>query len=96
MARGRPVAFAAFDMLWPDRHALTDRPWRERRAQLDELALEGPAWTTTSAYEGDPAPLLEAAAASGWTTLVAKRVDAAYDPSASPSSWRVVPVPPPG
>ena len=60
LGRDQPVAFVAFDLLWLDGHALTDRPWRERRERLDELALEGPSWTTPSAYEGDPAPLLEA------------------------------------
>ena len=65
LGRDQPVAFVAFDLLWLDGHPLTDRPWHERRRRLDELALEGPAWTTPSAYEGDPAPLLEAAAASG-------------------------------
>ena len=54
LGRDQPVAFVAFDLLWLDGHALTDRPWRQRRERLDELALEGPAWTTPSAYEGDP------------------------------------------
>jgi bifunctional non-homologous end joining protein LigD len=93
MGRDQPVAFVAFDLLWLDGHALTERPWHERRARLDDLALEGPSWTTPSAYEGDSAPLLEAAAASGVETLVAKRADAPYDPSLDPSPWRIFPVP---
>jgi bifunctional non-homologous end joining protein LigD len=93
LGRDQPVAFVAFDLLWLDGHALTGQPWRERRERLDELALEGPSWTTPSAYEGDPAPLLEAAAATGVETLVAKRVDAPYDPSLEPSPWRIFPVP---
>jgi bifunctional non-homologous end joining protein LigD len=93
LARDQPVAFVAFDLLWLDGHPLTGRPWHERRSRLDELALEGPAWTTPSAYEGDPAPLLEAAAASGVDTLVANRLDAPYDPSQDPSPWRIFPVP---
>jgi bifunctional non-homologous end joining protein LigD len=94
LARDRPVVFVAFDLLWLDGHPTTGRPWHERRARLDELALEGPAWTTPSAYQGDPAPLLAAARASGVETLVAKRVDAAYDPSLHPPPWRLFPVPP--
>jgi bifunctional non-homologous end joining protein LigD len=93
LGRDQPVAFVAFDLLWLDGHALTGQPWRQRRERLDELALEGPSWTTPSAYEGDPAPLLEAAAASGVETLVAKRLDAPYDPSLEPSPWRIFPVP---
>jgi bifunctional non-homologous end joining protein LigD len=87
------VAFVAFDLLWLDGHALTERPWTERRERLDGLALEGPSWTTPSAYEGDPAPLLEAAAASGVETLVAKRLDAPYDPALDPPPWRTFRVP---
>jgi bifunctional non-homologous end joining protein LigD len=93
LARDQPVAFVAFDLLWLDGHPLTDRPWRERRERLDQLALEGPAWTTPSAYEGDPAPLVEAAAASGVDTLVAKQLDAPYDPALDPPPWRIFPVP---
>ena len=89
LARDQPVAFVAFDLLWLDGHPLGERPWRERRERLDELALEGPAWTTPSAYEGDPAPLVQAAATSGVETLVAKRIDAPYDPSLRPSPWRI-------
>ena len=93
LGRDQPVAFVAFDLLWLDGHSLTERPWHERRVRLDELALEGPAWTTPSAYEGDPAPLLRAATTSGVDSLVAKRADAPYDPSLDPSPWRVFPVP---
>jgi bifunctional non-homologous end joining protein LigD len=93
LGRDQPVAFVAFDLLWLDGHSLTERPWHERRARLDELALEGPAWTTPSAYEGDPAPLLRAATTSGVDSLVAKRVDAPYDPSLDPSPWRIFAVP---
>jgi bifunctional non-homologous end joining protein LigD len=90
LARDQPVTFAAFDLLWQDGHPLTDRPWSERREMLEALDLEGPAWTTPSAYTGDPAPMLAAAAESGVTELVAKRTDSAYDPLADPPVWRVV------
>jgi bifunctional non-homologous end joining protein LigD len=93
LARDQPVALVAFDLLWLDGHPQMDQPWRERRARLDELGLEGPAWTTPSAYEGDAAPIVEAAAASGVDTLLAKRVDAHYDPALEPSPWRIFRVP---
>jgi bifunctional non-homologous end joining protein LigD len=89
LGRDQPVAFVAFDLLWLDGHSFTEKPWHERRARLDELALEGPAWTTPSAYEGDPAPLLQAATKTGVDALVAKRVDAPYDPSLHPSPWTI-------
>jgi bifunctional non-homologous end joining protein LigD len=77
-----------FDLLWLDGHPLTAEPWRDRRRLLDELALEGPAWTTPSAYVGDPAPIIEAASKSGVAQLIAKRVDSPYDQSAEPPPWR--------
>lgn len=92
LARDAPVTYAAVDLLWQDGYPLTDRPWSERRAALEALGLEGPAWTTPSAYTGDPAPMLAAAAASGVTELVAKRVDSRYDPTADPPPWRLVTV----
>jgi bifunctional non-homologous end joining protein LigD len=88
LARDQPVSLVLFDLLWLDGHALTAEPWQDRRRLLDELALEGPAWTTPSAYVGDPAPIIEAAAKSGVAQLVAKRVDSPYDQSAEPAPWR--------
>jgi bifunctional non-homologous end joining protein LigD len=90
LARDAPITYVAVDLLWQDGHALTDRPWHERRAALEALGLESPAWTTPSAYTGDPAPMLEAAAASGVTELVAKRVASTYDPTLDPPPWRIV------
>jgi bifunctional non-homologous end joining protein LigD len=88
LARDQPVSLALFDLLWLDGHLLTAEPWRDRRRLLDELALEGPAWTTPSAYVGDPAPIVEAASKSGVAQLIAKRVDSPYDQSAEPAPWR--------
>ena len=66
----------------------TGQPWADRRAQLEDLGLDGTAWTTPSAYTGDPAPMLAAAVEAGVTELVAKRVEAHYDPSLDPPPWR--------
>ena len=92
LARDQPVLFVAFDVLWLDGHSVADRPWTGRRAVLDGLGLDGAAWTTPSAYTGDPAPMLAAAAGSDVTELVAKRVDAPYRPDLDPSPWRLVDV----
>jgi bifunctional non-homologous end joining protein LigD len=94
LAHQEPVTFVAFDLLWRDGYPRTDRPWHERRAELDDLDLEGPAWATPSAYVGDPAPVVTAAAGAGLSELVAKRVDAPYDPDLDPPPWRLVAVPP--
>jgi bifunctional non-homologous end joining protein LigD len=94
LARDQPVAFVAFDLLWLEGHALTGEPWDRRRQLLDELGLDGPAWRTPSAYVGDPAPIIEAAARTGVDRLVAKRVDAPYEPAGEPPPWRTFAVPP--
>ena len=46
------VTFVAFDVLWLDGASLVARPYAERRARLEELALAGPCWTTTPSYRG--------------------------------------------
>lgn len=95
LARNEPVTFVVFDLLWLDGHATTGQPWHERRGRLEDLALDDGAWTTPSVYQGDPAPLIGAAGESGVDFLIAKQVDAPYDPSLQPSPWRIFPVPHP-
>jgi bifunctional non-homologous end joining protein LigD len=91
LARDAPVTFVAVDLLWLDGHPVTGEPWRLRRERLEALGLDGPAWTTPAAYTGDPAPMLAAARADGGVdALVAKRVDAPYDPDLDPPAWRLV------
>ncbi len=90
LSRDQPVLFVAFDVLWLDGHSLADRSWADRRGVLEDLALDGAAWTTPSAYTGDPAPMLAAAAGSDVTELVAKRVDSPYEPDLDPPPWRLV------
>jgi len=92
LARDAPVTFVAFDLLWLEGHPTGELPWHDRRRLLDELDLEGDAWSTPRAATGDPAPLLAAAAASGVERLVAKRTDAPYDPSLDPPPWHTFPV----
>jgi len=65
------------------------------RRALDSLGLDGAAWTTPSAYTGDPAPMVAAAAEAGVTELVAKRLDAPYDPTLDPPPWRLFAPPDP-
>ena len=89
LARDQPVLFVAVDLLWRDGHPTLDLPWSDRRAQLEDLGLDGSAWTTPSAYTGDPEPMLTAAAEAGVNELVAKRVDSPYDPTLDPPPWRL-------
>jgi len=81
-----PVVYAIFDLLYLDGHPLMERPWRERRAALEELALEGPAWRTPAAHD-DGAALLEATRRQGLEGVVAKRRDSRYEPGRRSRAW---------
>jgi bifunctional non-homologous end joining protein LigD len=76
-----------FDVLWLDGHSLTGLPLRERRARLEALELAGPSWQTPAQLEGTGAELLEATAKSGLEGLLAKRLDAPYEPGRRSGAW---------
>ena len=45
-AQDYPVVYVIFDLLYLDGHDLMGLPYSERRARLEELGLDGPAWQT--------------------------------------------------
>jgi bifunctional non-homologous end joining protein LigD len=87
LARDHPVRLVAFDLLWRDGHPRIDRPWHERRDELEALALDGPAWQVPRVHEGDGADLLAALRARGGGALVAKRRSSPYRPGAVTGDW---------
>ncbi|MGH9246980.1 MAG: DNA polymerase ligase N-terminal domain-containing protein [Acidimicrobiales bacterium] len=87
LARDQPAAAVVVDLLWIDGHPVIDVPWSERRQALDDLALDGPAWRTPSAHHGDGEALLDAARTQRLSGLVAKRVDALYQPGQRSDDW---------
>lgn len=87
-ARAQPVTFMAFDLLHLDGRSLLSLPYTERRAQLEQLALDGPAWKAPRAHHGGGAALLEATRAHGLEGVVAKRLDSAYLPGRRSDAWR--------
>jgi bifunctional non-homologous end joining protein LigD len=76
------VVYEVQDLVYLDGHSLTEHPWHERRARLEELRLDGPAWRVSRAHVGDGAALLEAARQQGLAGMVAKPVDSRYAPDA--------------
>jgi bifunctional non-homologous end joining protein LigD len=76
-----------FDVLFLDGHSTLELPYEERRAALEELALEGPAWQTPSYHRGEGRALLEAARQRGLAGLVAKRLDSPYEPGKRSRAW---------
>ncbi len=86
-ARAVPVTIVLFDLLFLDGHRLAREPYAERRARLEGLALEGPAWRTPSARRGDGDALLEATRRQGLEGIVAKRLDSPYEPGRRSPCW---------
>jgi bifunctional non-homologous end joining protein LigD len=63
------------------------RPYIERRALLDALALEGPAWCATARLRGSVANVLAACAEHDVEGVVAKRTDSPYRPGERSGDW---------
>jgi bifunctional non-homologous end joining protein LigD len=76
-----------FDLLWLDGHSLMGLPYTERRARLAELELEGPRWRTPEYVAGRGADMLAATEAQGLEGIVAKRLDAPYEPGRRSPCW---------
>jgi bifunctional non-homologous end joining protein LigD len=86
-ATSAPVMLVAFDLVWLDGHPRFEVPWEQRRADLEALALDGPAWSMSTAHRGDGLALVEAAGEHGVAGLVGKRLDSPYRPGAASSAW---------
>lgn len=82
-----PVTYVLFDLLYLEGHDLTGLPYAERRDQLASLELDGPAWQTPTAHEGDGKSLLELTKARGLEGVVAKRLDSSYTPGRRSRAW---------
>ena len=87
LAKDRPVALMAFDLLWLDGYPMIDRPWEERRERLEAIGLAGPAWTVPGVHRGDGEPMLEAAAAQGLSGVVGKNTASPYLPGQTSDAW---------
>lgn len=83
-----PIAYVVFDLLWLDGTDATPLPYAQRRRLLEALVPDGPWWQVPPAREGDGAELLAAVEARGLEGLVAKRLDAPYEPGRRSAAWR--------
>jgi bifunctional non-homologous end joining protein LigD len=81
-----PVSFIAFDLLRLYGVDLTDRPWRERRATLERMAIDHPQWTVSPSFD-DGAATESAARAHGLEGVVAKRSTSRYRPGYRTPDW---------
>jgi bifunctional non-homologous end joining protein LigD len=82
-----PVVYAIFDLLYLDGRALLEVPYEERRAQLEDLGLRGPAWQVPAAHRGAGTSLFEATRQRGLEGVIAKRLGSCYEPGRRSGAW---------
>jgi bifunctional non-homologous end joining protein LigD len=77
-----------FDLLHLDGRSTRSLPYRKRRALLDEVALDGPAWRTpASIVVGEADEFVSRVADLGMEGVVAKRLDSVYAPGRRSAAW---------
>jgi bifunctional non-homologous end joining protein LigD len=82
-----PTTYVIFDLLWLDGRSMLADPYRERRRALADLGLNGERWQTPDHIVGKGRRTLEASAAAGLEGIVAKRLDAPYEPGRRSGAW---------
>lgn len=83
-----PALLQVFDVLHLDGRSTRALPYRERRALLEELALDGPAWRTPASLVLERSDAFVAGVAQlGLEGVVAKRLDSRYTPGRRSPSW---------
>jgi len=87
LAKDSPVTYMIFDLLWLDGHSLMGLTYEQRHELLDALSLSGESWQTPGRLEGRGRDVLKATAEQQLEGIVAKRLDAPYEPGARSSAW---------
>jgi len=86
-----PVTYLAFDLLSADGGLLVGQPYRERRARLDELAVDGPRWQTPPAFiEVTGTDVQAVSRQHGLEGIMAKRIASRYEAGRRSASWRKI------
>jgi bifunctional non-homologous end joining protein LigD len=85
-----PATLVAFDLLRDGRVNLASRPWSERRERLEALfatEIADDAALALSVTSPRGATMLARARRAGWEGIIAKRIDARYQPAARSDAW---------
>ncbi|GJF27159.1 ATP-dependent DNA ligase [Streptomyces sp. HO565] len=82
-----PVHLVLFDALHLASRSLLRLPYTRRRGHLEELGLDGPAWSTPAALVGHGEQALRATREHGLEGLVCKRLDSVYEPGVRSRAW---------
>jgi bifunctional non-homologous end joining protein LigD len=86
-ARAQPVAYMVFDLLRLDGKSTMTLPYTERRARLEALGLEGPAWWVPPHQAGGGPDMLEQSRRLRREGVIAKLLTSAYRPGARTGEW---------
>lgn len=87
LARTAPVTYVVFDVLSLDGTPTVRLPYTRRRELLESLDLGGRHWQVPPAFTGGGADVLEASRRMGLEGIVAKRLDAPYQPGRRSDAW---------
>ena len=79
-----------FDLVWYDGESLVDLPYRDRRARLEALALEGASWRVPPVASAASDAIEAFARGRGMEGMVAKRLDSPYEAGRRTGAWRKV------
>jgi bifunctional non-homologous end joining protein LigD len=91
LAGQTPVTYLVFDLLQLDGRPLLDMGYRDRRALLDELELNGPYWQTPPYFPGEDFEAVQAVSSQHrMEGMVAKRLDSKYAPGVRTDHWRKI------
>jgi bifunctional non-homologous end joining protein LigD len=84
-----PVALMAFDLLLDGDDVLVHEPWSTRRARLEKRLAKhtSPELRLTDSEIGAGRAMLARARTDGWEGIIAKRVDAPYQPGTRSRDW---------
>jgi bifunctional non-homologous end joining protein LigD len=87
LAKDSPVTYMIFDLLWLDGHSTMTLAYEQRRELLAALALDGASWQTPEQLTGKGKDVLAATAEQKLEGILAKRLDATYEPGARSTAW---------
>ncbi|MFI6169636.1 non-homologous end-joining DNA ligase [Nocardia sp. NPDC051052] len=93
LIRQVPVQYLIFDLLADSGESLLALPYIERRARLDELAIDLPMVRTPPYYANvDATTMLGVARDHGLEGIIAKRLDSTYQPGRRSPAWIKTPL----
>jgi bifunctional non-homologous end joining protein LigD len=87
LQRSVPVTYQVFDLLFLEGHSTMSLPYRDRRSLLEELGLDGPAWTTPASHVGAGREMLDFTRQRRLEGVIGKRTDSAYEAGKRTGAW---------